>query len=195
MTKIVDAKGKNCPIPVVMAKKEIDAGCPEFTVEVDNQTAVENLKKLAKNQGYSSSVSEAEGVYYVDFVQDCEACNALLDSDKPQKSWAVFVPRDTVGDGAEELGKSLMKMFFYTLSQSDDLPDCILFMNAGVKLPVGDEQVIEHLKSLAEKGVDILVCGTCLNFYGLSQDLKIGTVSNMYDIVSRMQKADKVLTV
>ena len=106
----------------------------------------------------------------------------------------AFVPRETVGDGDPELGRSLMKMFFYTLSQSDDLPAAVLFMNGGVKLPTQDEQVIEHLRTLANRGVELLVCGTCLNFYGIADQLKLGVASNMYDIVERMQRADKVLT-
>ena len=104
--------------------------------------------------------------------------------------------RETVGSGAEELGRNLMKMFLYTLSQGDDVPASLLFMNGGVKLPTGgEEQVIESLRTLAERGCQILVCGTCLNYYGIADQLKVGTVSNMYDIVSAMQQAAKVITV
>ena len=109
--------------------------------------------------------------------------------------YTVFVGRDIIGSGDRELGTNLMRMFFYTLAQSDDLPRSVLFMNAGVKLPTEDEQVIEHLKTLVEKGVEVQVCGTCLNFYGLSDKLAVGAVSNMYDIVSQMQAAAKVITV
>ena len=87
-----------------------------------------------------------------------------------------------------------MKMFFYTLSQSDDLPEAVLFMNGGVKLPTLNDQVDGHLCELAGKGVDVLVCGTCLNFYGIADKLQVGTVSNMYDIVERMKRAGKVVS-
>ena len=88
-----------------------------------------------------------------------------------------------------------MKMALYTLAQSDNPPAYVLFMNDGVKLPAGDEQqVIESIQALLDKGTTVLVCGTCLNYYGLSERLKIGTVSNMYDILSAMQRADKVIT-
>ena len=87
-----------------------------------------------------------------------------------------------------------MRMFFYTLSQGDDLPKSILFMNGGVKLPALDEQVVGHLKELEQKGCEILVCGTCLNFFGIADQLKIGTVSNMYDITKRMFDAAKVIS-
>jgi len=103
--------------------------------------------------------------------------------------------KDHVGEGAQELGSNLAKMFFYTLSQEEDLPASILFMNGGVNLPTKDEQVIEHLKVLRDKGVEILVCGTCLDYYGLKDELKIGEISNMYEIAGRMFRASKVVTV
>jgi len=87
-----------------------------------------------------------------------------------------------------------MKMFFFTLTQNSDVPSYVLFMNEGVKVPVGSQQAIEHLKVLAERGTKVLVCGTCLNFYGLSDSLKVGIVSNMYDIAEAMLNVDKVIT-
>ena len=198
MSPIIDARGKACPTPVIMAKKAISAGESTFTVLVDNTTAVENLKRLAENQGFDAAVTEQGGAFHLAFVRTgCPACEEAVNSPLPAPGgdWAVFVGRDIIGSGDRELGTNLMRMFFYTLAQSDDLPSSILFMNAGVKLPAGDEQVEEHLKALADKGVEIHVCGTCLNFYGITDKLAVGTVSNMYDIVSKMQAAGKVITV
>lgn len=197
MSQIIDAKGKACPTPVIMAKKAISAGESSFTVLVDNTTAVENLKRLAANQGFDAAATEAEGVFSVAFTRTgCAACEEAVNSPLPAPGgdWAVFVGRDIIGDGDRELGTNLMRMFFYTLSQGEDKPGAVLFMNAGVKLPTLDEQVVEHLKALSAVGVEILVCGTCLNFYGLTDRLRVGTVSNMYDIVTRMQKAGKVVS-
>lgn len=197
MSQIIDAKGKACPTPVIMAKKAISAGESSFTVLVDNTTAVENLKRLAANQGFDAAATEAEGVFSVAFTRTgCAACEEAVNSPLPAPGgdWAVFVGRDIIGDGDRELGTNLMRMFFYTLSQGEDKPGAVLFMNAGVKLPTLDEQVVEHLKALSAVGVEILVCGTCLNFYGLTDRLRVGTVSNMYDIVTRMQKAGKVIS-
>ena len=196
MSPIIDARGKACPTPVIMAKKAISAGESTFTVLVDNTTAVENLKRLAENQGFDAA-AEAEGVFSVAFTRTgCAACEEAVNSPLPAPGgdWAVFVGRDIIGDGDRELGTNLMRMFFYTLSQGEDKPGAVLFMNAGVKLPTLDEQVAEHLKALSAAGVEILVCGTCLNFYGLTEQLRVGTVSNMYDIVTRMQKAGKVIS-
>ena len=198
MSRIIDAKGKACPMPVMMAKEAITAGESEFTVLVDNTTAVGNLQRLAKNQGFDATVTEGAGVYSLAFVKNGNAPAPAAEAAAPAAcgaGYTVFVGRDIIGSGDRELGTNLMRMFFYTLAQSDDLPRSVLFMNAGVKLPTEDEQVIEHLKTLVEKGVEVQVCGTCLNFYGLSDKLAVGAVSNMYDIVSQMQAAAKVITV
>ena len=197
MSPIIDARGKACPTPVIMAKKAISAGESTFTVLVDNTTAVENLKRLAANQGFDAAVTEQGGAFHLAFVRTgCAACEEAVNAPLPAPGggWAVFVGRDIIGDGDRELGTNLMRMFFYTLSQGEDKPGAVLFMNAGVKLPTLDEQVAEHLKALSADGVEILVCGTCLNFYGLTDRLRVGTVSNMYDIVTRMQKAGKVIS-
>ncbi len=207
MNKRIDAKGKNCPIPVIMAKKEIDGGNNNFVVEVDNKIAVQNLQKLANSQDFISSLEEGNGVFKVYFSKDldktsgaeiCEECNEILDELEGNKkglgTWSVFIGKDIIGAGNEELGKSLMKMYFYTISEGDDLPKSILFMNDGVKVPTLNEQAIEHLKDLESKGVEILVCGACLNFYELEEKLKVGRISNMYDITNCMKEASKVIT-
>ena len=107
----------------------------------------------------------------------------------------MFVGKDHVGAGDGELGYNLMKMALYTLSESDDVPASLLFMNAGVKLVAGGEQqVVDSVRALAEKGTEVLVCGTCLDFYGCKDQLAVGEVSNMYDILGRMQEAAKVIT-
>lgn len=197
--KLIDARGKACPIPVILAKQAISDGADAFTIQVDNTTAVENLKRLAGNQGFTASVREGDGAYSLDFARAgaaCPACEAEVDSPLPAPSrhYTVFVGRDIIGSGDRELGGNLMRMFFYTLAQGEDKPGAVLFMNAGVKLPTLDEQVADHLKALSDSGTEILVCGTCLNFYGITDQLKVGTVSNMYDIVTRMQKAGKVIS-
>ena len=141
------------------------------------------------------------------------AARTMIDDENLAQTWYVFwiLPLIFIGlnlfmipkyEGTLYTGRilqgyiviSLMRMFFYTLTQGDELPGTILFMNAGVKLPTLDAQVAEHLNALQERGVKVLVCGTCLNFYGLADQLKAGTVSNMYDIVSCMARSAKVVT-
>lgn len=197
MNKRIDAKGKNCPMPVIMAKKEIDAGEKIFVIEVDNAIAVENLKKLAKNQGFNVNVKEIQGNYSVIFNNECEECTEILEKLEGRGqtgNYSIFMGREIIGSGDEELGRSLAKMFFYTLSESDDIPKYILFMNGGVKVPTMNEQAIEHLRDLENKGTEILICGACLNFYKIEDKLSVGKISNMYDITNAMKETEKVIT-
>ena len=112
----------------------------------------------------------------------------------PGASLALFVGRAGIGSGNAELGRNLMRMFFLTLAEGDTVPESILFMNGGVQLPVEDDQIVESLAALAARGAEILVCGTCLNAYGMTERLRIGTISNMYEIQGRMLRAGRVIS-
>ena len=196
----IDAKGKNCPIPVVLTKKEIDKGAQEIMIEVDNEVAVENVSKLAASMGFAVAKDKTEGGFMLSLAKTGEPIAAADTTDSKGSDetkageWALFVSGDSLGSGHRDLGTSLMKMFFYTLSESADLPSHILLMNEGVKLATTEIEVVEHLQNLADAGVKILVCGTCLEFYGLKDELKIGNISNMYDIQEQMLAAVKVLS-
>ena len=200
----IDARGKNCPIPVIMANKEIERHVLSFTILVDNAIAVENLKKLAQNKGYGVEINGVDSDYSVNFIGNESSfqgnTSALSDLfpetniATPTDDWVLFMGKDIIGAGDPVLGGNLIKMYFYTLSQGTSLPKAILFMNAGVKLPTTNDQVIEHLKVLAEKGCEILVCGACLDFYQLTDQLQVGTISNMYDITEKINGALKVVT-
>ncbi len=206
-TKIIDAFGLQCPKPLVLAKKELDAGCSDLAVQVDNETAVKNLSRLGAKKGIAVTVDAIEGGWLVSFTtgngteaQPVEIPQVALAGPSCGPAgcgYAVFVNHDQVGEGNPELGRNLVKMALYTLSESDEVPSSILFMNGGVKLiagPGAEQQCVENVKALQEKGAEVLVCGTCLNFFGIGDDLKVGEVSNMYDILSRMQEAAKVIT-
>lgn len=199
MATRIDAIGKACPMPVILAKKALDSGAGDITVLVDNHTAVENLTRLAESQGMSvNSLPQGEhfSVHITGERVPGPEPEVVCNLPTAPTGDTFFIGKDYVGDGDLELGRSLMKMFLYTLAQSDTPPRCLLFMNSGVKLPAGEEpQVLESLNELKAKGCEILVCGTCLNFFGLTEQCKIGLVSNMYDIVTKMQKAGKVVTV
>ena len=192
----IDAMGKACPQPVIMAKKEIDGGCRDLTVLVDNKTAVENLTRLGNSAGMTVTTGETAQGLFVRLTGEGKIVEEpVIACPTTGNGYAVFIGKDVVGAGERELGYNLMKMALYTLAQGDSVPAHVLFMNDGVKLPAGEEQqVIDSLMTLIEKGSIVLVCGTCLNYYGLADRLKVGTVSNMYDIMSAMQRTDKVIT-
>lgn len=203
----IDARGKACPMPVIMAKKEIDGGNNAFAIMVDNKTAVENLKRLAGGNDFNIElVEKGYANYLLKFVKSGEKDrtynttiknekSTVIDDSEADGAWAVFIGKEGVGHGDPELSATLMKMYLYTLKEGGNIPAYILFMNDGVKIPSSKGQATDHLKELVEKGVEILVCGACLNFYGLENKLEVGTVSNMYDIVEAMHKVNKVITI
>lgn len=199
----LDAFGLQCPKPLMMAKARLDEGVEEIAVKVDNETAVKNLSRLAERTGRTYMVDAIDGGWLVSFGKVQEGAAPAAQSDTVPVSscsssgcgYAVFVGKDFVGDGSIELGQSLMKMALYTLAESGDAPVSLLFMNSGVKLVApGEEQVVESVKKLIEQGTEVLVCGTCLDYYGLKEQLSVGEVSNMYDILGRMREAAKVIT-
>ena len=199
--KTVNAMGDVCPVPLVKAKNAIAelAGSGKVEVLVDNEIAVQNLEKMAQQKGYGFLVKEEkEKEYHVEFtvsetepVETEEKTVCFVPAAKKTK--LVVLSADHMGEGAEELGKILMKSFLYALTQQDELPDTILCYNGGAKLTCEGSESLDDLKYLAARGVEILTCGTCLNFYGISEKLQVGSVSNMYDIVERMSSADRVI--
>ena len=173
----VDARGDACPLPVVKAKKAIAElnGAGEVEVLVDNEIAVQNLTKMAQQKGYRSAAEKlAEREYRVLFTvgepaaeeEEAPACAPDARTDT-----VVVLASDKMGEGAEELGKTLLKAFVFSLTQQDKLPKTILFYNGGAHL----------------------TCGTCLNFYGLTEKLAVGGVTNMYVIAEKMLNAGNVV--
>lgn len=199
----IDATKKACPIPFMLAKEQLDAGQHDFIVLVDNKAAVENLKRLATSQACTTTVKDADGTFQVRFVRQGEhvtgeenvETTVVEANTTAEQSILVFLGKDTMGDGSAELGRNLVRMFLYTLEKDERLVSTIVLMNSGVKLAVEDQQCITTLAALVEKGVDVTVCGTCLDYFHLLDDLKVGTVGNMYDITQKFLHAGKVVSV
>ena len=198
----VNAIGDACPIPVVKTKKAIEALTADETVVVlvDNETALQNVTKAARTMGFEvkqETVSDKEFKITIQVVKGvaapAEEAPAACCCEGYKKNVVVAVSSDKMGEGSEELGKVLIKAFFFALTQQDELPGTIIFYNGGVKLSTEGSPVLEDLKNLAAQGVEVISCGTCLNFYQLSEKLAVGEVSNMYDIVEHLRKADVVV--
>ena len=195
----VNAIGDTCPIPVVKTKKAIEALTQPDTVEtlVDNEVAVENLKKMAVQKGYSCDSSKLDdGSYSVKLtIEDVNADELSQYACRPAADNRVVVIRSSyMGEGSEELGKVLIKGFIYALSQQDNPPETMLFYNGGAKLTCEGSESLEDLKELKSRGVKILTCGTCLNYYELSDKLAVGEVTNMYDIAEKMAGASLIVS-
>lgn len=199
----VNAMGDTCPIPVVKTKEAIrQLGADGGVVEalVDNDIAVQNLTKMANQKGYGvESEKLGENEYRVtmtvgagaDLPAESEETVCMVPAG--QKNTVVVVAADHMGEGEGELGKNLLKAFLYALSQQESLPKTILFYNGGTSLTCQGSLSLEDLKSMAERGVELLTCGTCLNFYGLTEKLAVGGVTNMYDIVEKQMAADLIV--
>ena len=196
----VDAREDACPLPVVKAKRAIAElnGAGEVEVLVDNEIAVQNLTKMAQQKGYTYSAEKlAEREYRVLFTVGeaapetpaaPEACTPDARTDA-----VVAIASDKMGEGAEELGKTLLKAFVFSLTQQEKLPKTILFYNGGAHLTCEGSPMLEDLRALEAEGVEILTCGTCLNFYGLTEKLAVGGVTNMYVIAEKLLHAGNVV--
>ena len=205
MMKQVNAMGDACPLPVVKTKKAIAELNGGGTVEVlvDNEIAVQNLTKMANQKGYgvkSEKLGEAQFRVLMEVgeatAEDVaaeveETCDVLPVGRKKNVVVAITSPR--MGTGNDELGTVLIKGFIFALTQQDVLPSTILFYNGGATLTTEGSASLEDLKSLEAQGVEILTCGTCLNYYGLSDKLQVGDVTNMYVIAEKLTTADLVV--
>lgn len=185
---IVDAKGLVCPKPVIMAKnalKEHD----EICIEVDNPTSRENLEKMAVVMKLEYGTSENGNVYAITMKKS----GLEAETEEKADDYVVVFGTDVMGNGDDQLGGALIKSFIYTITEAEVLPSAMIFYNGGVKLTTEGSAVIEDLQKIADAGVEILSCGTCLNFYGLTDKLQVGGVTNMYVIFEKQQKASKVI--
>lgn len=210
----VNAMGDICPIPVVKTKKALGElnGPGDIEVLVDNETAVKNVTKMARSSGAEAESEQlGDKQYRVLITVGEDAAEKLKSAKSPavqpqgqtqQEAAAgcrtcvgtvVAVGSDRMGEGSEELGHILIKSFIFALTQLDDLPDKILFYNGGAKLTVEGSESLEDLRTLEEQGVEIMTCGTCLDYYGIKDKLAIGGVTNMYSIVETLQSAMSVI--
>lgn len=198
---VVDARGKQCPIPVVEAKKALGNFEGEGIVEVhvDNTTAVENLKRLAGQSGCSvSQREEGEAHYVVEISRSGEQAKTAPGCGCETMTFAlentVYVfDGDTMGRGSEELGRVLMKGCIYAVSQLEKLPKTCIFYNSGAKLTAEGSDSLADIKAMEEKGVEILTCGTCADFFQVKDKIKVGAVTNMYTIVETLNAATKIV--
>ena len=202
MEKIIDCKGMACPLPVVNAKKaseELHTG-DVLTVLVDNEIAVQNLTRFAEHKGFGvSAEKKGEKEYAVIMQIAASTPSASVEEevvcavDSRRKDMLVVLSANVMGTGDTKLGTALMKAFVFALTKQDQLPDTILCYNTGAYLTCEGADTLEDLKLLESEGVTILTCGTCLDFYGLKEKLAVGGVTNMYDIVERMESAAQII--
>lgn len=191
---VIDAMGKPCPIPVVEAKRAIATLPPEggsIRVMVDNRIACENLRKLAEGMGYDYVMGEQSEAQFV--VTLTVGANRREEAEMPLPQAAaagggavVAIGREGMGHGSDELGRILIKGFIFSLTQLQTPPQALLLFNSGIRLALRDANTVEDLNTLICQGCEVLVCGTCLDYYGEKERLAVGEVTTMLRIAEWM---------
>ncbi|MBF0243083.1 MAG: sulfurtransferase-like selenium metabolism protein YedF [Desulfamplus sp.] len=216
MSKIVDARGLSCPAPVLMAKKAIDdatqdsskgESIDEITVIVDNEASMENVSRFLTSRAFNVEVLQDGSDFKVFGKKDgsekvlkselpiSKHSQSTEVSDSHKQKILVLAATDRMGFGDDELGKKLMVSFLKTIKEMGDELWRLVFVNNGVKLTIKGSAVLEDLLDYEKNGLKIMVCGTCLTHFNLLDAKKVGETTNMLDIVTAMQLADKVINI
>lgn len=191
---LVDARGKPCPAPVIMTKKAIEETKEGLiTVIVDNVASKENVIKFVKSKGLTCNVSENDKGYEIEIVKgySCEIEKDLEISSDTTKNIILYIGSSAIGNGDCVLGEKLMNAFIQNIKNMDTLPKSIICLNTGVYLTTLNADTITELKNL--ENVEILSCGTCLEYFELTDKLQVGEITNAYTIMQKLFKADKVI--
>jgi len=198
----VDARGLACPEPVLKAKSAIEkSGVSVVQIQVDNDAAVENVSRFLTYQGFQVSVdshganSIVEGVKEASDVENQPGTEATAPSETgDSQKMVVMIGSRTIGEGDDELGEKLMMSYIRTLKEMGEDLWRLIFVNGGVYFATEGAELLPDLKALEEQGVTILVCGTCLNHFDILEKKRVGQTTNMLDIITAMQLADKVIS-
>jgi len=202
MNPVIDARGLACPQPVVMTAKAL-ADADRVTTIVDNAAAVENVTRLARSRGFVVSVQPRADGTWMELTRDgaaprapaTEPLDPIACRPATQGPTVLLVTSDVLGQGADALGERLMAAFFHTLPEITPLPATVVLMNAGVRLAIEGARTVDDLRTLSERGVDVMACGTCLGYFDVTERLAAGRITNMYDIAQVLLEAGKVVHV
>ena len=200
----IDCRGLACPQPVIATKKALEE--PEsggVTVLLNDPASKENVRRFAESQGHRVEISEEKGIFTLTIEKlgtGKEQAQRGREAPVPEAKTApagvaVFIDGDTIGRGSEELGRVLMRSFLQTLLASEPKPRHVILLNSGVKLACEGSGHLEEMQGLSAKGIDILVCGTCLDYFELKPKLLAGKISNMFEILATLNQAGKVIKI
>ncbi|MCJ7663491.1 MAG: sulfurtransferase-like selenium metabolism protein YedF [Desulfobacterales bacterium] len=197
MPKVVDCRGLSCPEPVMQTKQAL-AKTDRVTIIVDNLAARDNVARFGESQGAMVAIAEKkDGIYITIEKSKGVKSRKKTPATKtlPIGPVVVVIPSDQMGRGEEELGHLLIRSFLHALTEVSSRPNKIIFFNTGVKLTVKGSEVLEDLQALENSGVEILTCGTCLDYFSLKVKIAVGQVSNMYTIAETMLAAARLVTI
>ena len=196
----VDGKGLLCPQPLILTRKALKNCLPGETlkIECDNRTAFQNIMTFLNDQSLSPAGAEAEGVFQIEVVNQPVRSGedtglSSVDPGVCSSAYIVVLSSNRMGEGDPQLGTLLMKGFLNALHEQQLLPTHLVFYNSGVKLTTIDSGVSRSLQSLEESGVEILICGTCVDFYDIRNQLAVGKISDMFTITETMAKTGHII--
>ena len=191
MAREVDVRGLPCPQPVINTKKALE-GIEEGTVAVlvDSAESCENVRRFAQSQGCQVEITERDGAFCLAITKEYPG-----QAEKKQIGDVVLITGTQLGTGDEGFGESLMINFINTLGEAASRPARLIFVNSGVRLTTEGSGVLETLRRLEQEGVQIWSCGTCLDFYHLADKLRVGIVTNSYEVVDSLLSAGKVIKI
>jgi selenium metabolism protein YedF len=188
--KTIDCRTMACPLPVVTVKRALEElGSDGVTVILDDGAPRENVTRFALNRGFEVTEAVAPDGITLVIAGASGATQAPPVVTSHPAGRSLFVTSDCLGDGPEELGRLLLKNFIITLLECAELPDKILFVNRGVLLATDGSELLETLEKLGNRGVEVLSCGICLDFFGRREALRAGSVTNMFTIVENLMSA------
>jgi len=207
---VVNTTGRACPESVAMTRAALDKGAEELEVLVDNPEAATNVKRLLEGRGFRVLLQDDDGRLKLTTGKKTEpsvstsrasasqaqapAPAAPMPVPRPAEGLAVLITGKTLGRSDEELGEILVKGFLSAFSQLDVPPRTVALINEGVKLALFDSSSCDHLKNLERKGTNILVCGTCVNHFGITDSVGAGVISTMFEIVEALNRSGRILS-
>jgi len=182
----------DCCQPVISTKQALERQKErEFTIIVNDPSSCENVSRFASEQGCSVEGEKKGNDFY---LRIRKAVRPEKDNiSRKEEGVVVYIDSDRVGIGEGELGSILMRSFLKTLLTVEIKPNSLILINGGCRLSAEGSDVLEILTRLSEGGTKVLSCGTCLDFHGMKEKLRVGTISNMYEIAKLLLEADRII--
>ncbi len=195
----LNCRGLSCPQPVLRTKDFIEANpqAVAFTVVVDDAAAAQNVVRFVESQGFSASLDQNDDDFEIKAEKFEETTSESVGKEPAMSSEKILIliPKNTMGSGDDVLGAGLMLSFLNTLNEMGETLWRVVFLNSGIKLTIEGAKTLPAIQQLEAQGVSILVCGTCLTHFNLLDQKGVGETTNMLDIVTSLQLADKVISV
>jgi len=214
MKRSIDAKGLACPQPVIVCRRAMmEPGLDEIEITVDNEPARENVLRFLKFTGSAEPLVASRGaVHTISAVVTaamrekargnapapaCEEESEQRQAGAEEKfaGKTILLSSDQIGRGDEVLGRVLLRGFLHTIGELDRPPRTLVLMNSGVRLAAENNETIELLRTIESRGAEILVCGTCLDYFHLIERLGVGRISNLYEITGKFLEKGDVVTI